>query len=139
MKSKIKSVYTKTCQKIGAMLTAPSKLQSQLILFAVGIVLLSVGLTGITLAANDDNSIPTASNIAFNDERLNTAISTVLAYIEGSFGALVMVASGVGAIVSAAFGQYRAALGLLAVAVGSFILRSLIGTFFRTNVARAGG
>ena len=43
---------------------------------------------------------------------------------------MVMVAAGIGAILSSAFGQYRAALGLLVVAVGAFILRSLLGTFF---------
>jgi hypothetical protein len=41
-----------------------------------------------------------------------------------------MAASGVGAIMSAAFGQYKAALSLMVVAVGAFILRSLISTFF---------
>ena len=41
-----------------------------------------------------------------------------------------MVAAGLGTIISAAFGQYRAALALLVVAIGAFILRSLVTTFF---------
>jgi hypothetical protein len=53
-----------------------------------------------------------------------------MTYLEGSFGALILAASGIGAIMSAAFGQYKAAFSLMAVAVGSFILRSLISTFF---------
>ena len=54
-------------------------------------------------------------------------------YIEGSFGVLIMVVSGLGAIMSSAFGQYRAALGCLVVAVGSFILRSVASTFFNSD------
>jgi predicted dinucleotide-utilizing enzyme len=53
-----------------------------------------------------------------------------MAYLEGSFGALVMAAAGIGAILSASFGQFKAALSLMVVAVGAFILRSLISTFF---------
>ena len=71
----------------------------------------------------------------YNDARLADAVNAILTYVEGTFGAMVMVAAGVGAILSSAFGQYRAALGLLVVAVGAFILRSLIGTFFNdTNI-----
>ena len=53
-----------------------------------------------------------------------------MTYLEGSFGALVMAAAGIGAIMSAAFGQFKASLSLMVVAVGAFILRSLMGTFF---------
>jgi hypothetical protein len=41
-----------------------------------------------------------------------------------------MVCAGLGAILSSAFGQYRAALGCLIIAVGAFILRSFLSTFF---------
>jgi hypothetical protein len=41
-----------------------------------------------------------------------------------------MVSAGIGAIMSSAFGQYRAALSLLVVALGAFILRSVLSTFF---------
>lgn len=61
---------------------------------------------------------------------MDQVINAIFTYLEGSFGALVMVCAGIGAIVSSAFGQYRAALGLLVVAVGAFVLRSLVGTFF---------
>jgi hydrogenase-4 membrane subunit HyfE len=53
-----------------------------------------------------------------------------MTYIEGPFGALVAVCSGLGAILSSAFGQYKAALSFLIVAVGSFILRAFLITFF---------
>lgn len=68
--------------------------------------------------------------IRYNSERIDQAVGAMFTYLEGSFGALVMVSSGVGAILSAAFGQYRASLGLMVVSIGAFILRSLTVTFF---------
>jgi hypothetical protein len=44
-----------------------------------------------------------------------------------------MVVAGLGAIISAAFGAYRAAVGMLVVAVGAFILRALVSLFFGTQ------
>lgn len=66
--------------------------------------------------------------------RLEQVLQKIFTYMEGSFGALVMVASGIGAIFASAFGQFKAALGLLVVAIGAFILRSLVTTFFTTFV-----
>lgn len=119
--SKISSLYTATGQKIGAVINSPSKQQAQLALFLLGIVVLSVGFEWEAVAQR---------NIRYNNIRLTQATNGVLLYLEGSFGALVMVASGIGAILSSAFGQYKAALGLMVVAIGSFILRSLMSTFF---------
>lgn len=61
---------------------------------------------------------------------IDCAVGALFQLIEGSFGALIMVVSGLGAIVSAALGAYRAAVGMLVVAVGAFILRSLVALFF---------
>lgn len=69
----------------------------------------------------------------YNPERINNAVNAVMTYIEGSFGALVMAAAGIGAIMSAAFGQYKSCLSLMVVAIGAFILRSLMDTFFNTT------
>ena len=119
----IRASYLDSCQRLGAFVSAPNKAQVQFMLFALGISLLSLGSLE---AAN-----ATQGGIgAYNDTRLNEAVCIVFRYLEGSFGALVMVASGIGAILSAAFGQYRAALGLMVVAIGSFIIRSLTATFF---------
>ena len=46
-----------------------------------------------------------------------------------------MVVAGLGAIVAAAMGAYRAAVGMLVVAVGAFILRALVSLFFGTDYA----
>ena len=93
-------------------------------LFLFGIGMLSLGLSA---GADAQHSI------VYNDTRIADATNGILTYIEGSFGALVMISAGLGAIISSAFGQYRAALGLLVVAVGAFILRSLVSTFFNDD------
>ena len=103
----------------------PSPLLIQFCLFNIGILLVCLGLHQ-QAAAQD---VP-----SFNDERVLEAFADLLDYLEGSFGALVMVIAGIFAIVSAAFGQYRAALGCLVIGVGSFILRSFISTFFNIDV-----
>jgi len=58
------------------------------------------------------------------------ATGNMLRFIEGSFGALVMVGAGLGAILAGAFGAYKAAISLLFVALGAFILRALVSLFF---------
>ena len=121
----LKATYTLLCQKAGAMFNAPTKAQAQFMLFAFGVMLVTIGLSGDLFAQGGG-----ARTIKYNDMRLSQSINAILTYIEGTFGAMVMVSAGIGAILSSAFGQYRAALGLLVVAVGAFILRSLVGTFF---------
>ena len=117
----ITSAYNKVGQKLNVISSAPTEKQAKFMLFVFGVTLLSLGVQDRAMAAHA---------IAYNDERLAGAVNAILTYIEGSFGAMVMVAAGIGAILSSAMGQYRAALGLLVVAVGAFILRSFVGTFF---------
>ncbi|MDC0358210.1 hypothetical protein OAO01_05280 [Oligoflexia bacterium] len=127
---KIKNTYRKIGQWVGTALYSPSKKQGQLMLFLMGIGLLTVGLSTMASAQG-------TLTITYNDNRIANSVNAILTYIEGSFGALVMVAAGIGAILSAAFGQYSAALGLLVVSVGAFILRSVLATFFNDNSLRA--
>ncbi len=130
----IRKSYLAVCQKIGAMVHAPTAKQTQIGLFLVGVSLLTLGLSNHSAAQNFSLSFgsnaPDASVINYNEDRILAAVRTIFGYIEGAFGALVMVVSGLGAILSSAFGQYKAALGCLVVAVGSFILRSVVATFF---------
>ena len=123
-KKEIKEKYLNICQKVSSAYIAPTKSQAQFMLFAFGVVLLAAGLSLDAVAQQGGHQIH------YNDMRLADATNAILTYIEGTFGAMVMVGAGIMAILSSAFGQYRAALGLLVVAVGAFILRSLIGTFF---------
>ena len=118
--------YLDICQKFGAFKIAPSRVQGQFALFAFGVVILSAGLMMDVHAQGLEGT-------NFNDDRIANSVDTLLTYLEGSFGALVMVVAGIGAILSSAFGQYRAALGCLVVAVGAFILRSFLSTFFNTE------
>lgn len=126
---KVSKWNTSIGQSVGSFLHAPSSAHIQCILFLLGIALLGAGLAEHATAAI--NGITT-----YNDVRIADSTNAVLLYLEGSFGALVMVASGIGAILSAAFGQYRAALGLMVVAIGAFILRSLMSTFFNDQNIR---
>ena len=96
-------------------------------LFCLGFALLYFGMAEYSLA-----NIGTG-RIIVDDSRLIEVLRAILELLEGSFGALVMVGAGVFAILSAAFGQYRAALGLLIVAIGCFTLRSFISTFFNVS------
>jgi hypothetical protein len=116
--------FQKSCRYLGALLNAPSRKQAQICLFVLGISLIAMGTSQELFAQRF---------IRFNDARVTESVNGVLTYLEGSFGALVMVAAGIGAIMSAAFGQYRAALALMVVAVGAFILRSLMSTFFNDS------
>ena len=112
-------------QKLATACVAPNSLHIQCLLFTTGIILLVGSLSLESLAYT-----PQAN---YNDARIAEATDVIMRYINGAFGSLVMAVAGIAAIMSSAFGQYRAALGLLAVAVGSFILRSLIGTFFNDD------
>ena len=121
--SRISETYKRIGQKVSAAYYAPTAKQGQVMLFLLGIGLLTGGLV---LSVDAQAGLTTT----YNDVRIANSVNAILTYLEGSFGALVMVSAGIGAIMSAAFGQYRAALGLLVVAVGAFILRSLMATFF---------
>lgn len=123
----MKASYVSVAQKIGACVSAPSRSQGQAMLFALGVGLLFAGLT------QESHALTTT----YNDTRVSDSVNMILTYMEGSFGALVMVGAGITAILSAAFGQYRAALGALVVAVGAFILRSFMSTFFNDTRIQA--
>ena len=125
-----KAIYKKAGQSVGGFFYSPSRSQIQFCLFAVGVTLLTVGMLHGAHAIDGGGPDMTTE---YNDTRVANSVTTILRYLEGSFGALVMVVSGIGAILSAAFGQYKAALGCLVVAVGAFILRSFMTTFFNTE------
>jgi hypothetical protein len=121
----IKTRYTSACQAMGKK-NSPSSTTIQLGLFMLGVALIT---SGIAL----DASAQYAFKANYNDARIAESADVIVTFINGAFGALIMVASGIGAIISGAFGQYRAALGLIVVSVGSFIVRSLISTWFNDS------
>jgi hypothetical protein len=127
----LKKAYRQAGQRVGAMLVAPSGRQMQGMLVGLGAHVLVAGLM--------DGAVAYTERSSYNDDRVAEAADVVLIYLNGAFGALVMIACGIGAILSSAFGQYRAALGLMVVAVGSFILRSLVATWFNDQSLQAQG
>jgi len=120
---RVKDAQFAMCQRIAAARFSPTEKQAQAILFILGVTILVFGLT-------HGADAQWSGTTKYNDARIANAVNAILTYLEGTFGALVMAAAGIGAILSAAFGQYRAALSLMVVAVGAFILRSLMSTFF---------
>lgn len=66
----------------------------------------------------------------YHDEKMANSVNAVLLYTEGSFGALIMAASGLMAVFFAALRNFRFAGLALTVAIGSFMLRSLTSTLF---------
>ncbi len=131
MKKLVKIVSEKiktACQYTAASFAAPSEAQVRTIIFLAGISMLAISLSLDATAQPTGGGGNTSTK--YNDAKVANAVNAIMTYLEGSFGALIMAASGIGAIMSAAFGQYKAALSLMVVAVGAFILRSIMSTFF---------
>jgi hypothetical protein len=78
---------------------------------------------------------PTGSFVTpeFDETLIRNSVGNLFKLIEGAFGALIMVVAGLGAIVAASMGAYRASVGMLVVALGAFILRALVSLFFGTD------
>ena len=76
---------------------------------------------------------PENNDIPYDDTLQRNSVGNLFRFIEGAFGALIMTAAGIGAIVAASMGAYKAAVGILVVAVGAFILRALVSLFFGTD------
>lgn len=127
--NRAKDLYKKAGQSIGAFCVAPSRTQIQFVLLAAGVTVLTLGVMHGAFAVDGGGPDMTTE---YNDDRIANSVTTILTYLEGSFGALIMVVAGILAVLSAAFGNYKAAMGALVIAVGSFILRSFMHTFFNT-------
>lgn len=67
------------------------------------------------------------------------AIKEICGHMMGNLGALLMTAAGVGAVVSAAFGNFKASYGLIITGVGAFTISSLLGLFFEDAGALCAG
>lgn len=128
MKSAIRSIagrYRSACTNAAAWVES----HATAFMFVLGVALLSGGLVELSLAQGGGPS-GSYSQAQFDDTLIRNSVGNLFKLIEGAFGALIMVVSGLGAIVAAAMGAYRAAVGMLVVAVGAFILRSLVSLFF---------
>lgn len=115
--------YSSICRKAHVAVTtgAAKNLTALMLVFGIGI--LAVGLSDLSVAQP-------GLGVDDGDERIEIITTRMFKLIEGNAGSLIMVLAGLGAIISAAFGAYRAAVGLLVVAVGAFILRAMVDIFF---------
>ncbi len=73
------------------------------------------------------------ADIPFDDDLIRFSVGNLFKFIEGAFGALLVVGAGIGAIIAATVGAYKMALGLLVTSVGAFILRAYVSLFFGTD------
>lgn len=105
--------------------------RENILLICFGFLLLLLGLHLIAVA--NDGLTGSYSEADFDDILIRNSVGNLFMLIEGAFGALIMVVAGLMAIIAAAMGGYRTALGMLVVAVGAFILRALVSLFFGTD------
>jgi hypothetical protein len=61
---------------------------------------------------------------------IDEAICWLMYFQMGSYGALLLAVSGVGAVVGAAMGSYRAAMNCLVVGVGSWLIQPVADLMF---------
>lgn len=113
MRTKINNALLTFAQKVSTAAIAPTERQARTILFLAGVSLLVFGLPVDAVAGKVANEV-----------------NSVQVYLEGSFGALLMVTAGLGCIIAATIGRYNDALLYLGLAVGTFISRSIMSTFF---------
>lgn len=123
--TKAAAKYRTACIKVSTRSSVFVHRNATAIMFVFGVTLLALGVHGISQAQSATGAPP-----AYNDTLIRGAVGSLFGLIEGAFGALIMVVAGLGAIFSAAMGAYRAAVGMLVVAVGAFILRALVSLFF---------
>lgn len=123
---KITRGYSRLCASIYVL----AKQNTSLMMFLSGLAILSCGLFQISEAQGQQEAFRSFAKPNFVDTSIRVSVGQLFALIEGALGALIMVVAGLGAIVSSAMGAYRAAVGMLVVAVGAFILRALVSLFF---------
>lgn len=128
-----KGNFVTLCRKTHAFLVSSAIKHAYVLMFGLGTLLLASGLAGLSNAqiVGDPTGVTgDLTSPGFNAAEIRGSVELLFQLIEGAFGALIMVLAGLGAIIAAAFGAYRAAVGMLVVAVGAFILRALVSLFF---------
>ena len=115
----------------GARIALSAERHASTLLLMLGFTLLVGGMSDLSIA--QDGPSGSFTEAAFEDDLIRASVGNLFKLVEGAFGALVMVVAGLGAIIAAAMGAYRAAVGMLVVAVGAFILRALVSLFFGTR------
>ena len=119
--SKYQTKFRNLKYKAFALLSLKVFDHGNLIMFIAGCWTVICGLNSISHAAG---------TIPIDTSELVRGTCTLFYLIEGAYGALLATVAGIGAIVSSAFGQYRAAYNFLIVSISSFILRAMVSMWF---------
>lgn len=112
-------------QTFSVTVRSPTEARVRFVLFIVGASFLFFGLSVDSLA-----QVSSTDGIHYNDDRITNPVNAVMTYLEGSFGALVMMLAGCNFVVAAMVGWYKRALFFLGLAVGAFLTRSVMATVF---------
>ncbi len=123
---KVSSFYRAACTRVAV----SASQNSSALLVVLGVVLIAGGAVEFSQAQVGQGPTQSFTEANYDDQLVRAGVGNLFRLIEGAFGALVMVVAGLGAIIAAAMGAYRAALGMLVVALGAFILRALVSLFF---------
>ncbi len=124
--NKVRSAFRATCTRVAVSATQ----NVDKILLVAGVGLIAGGVADFSIAQSGQGPTGSWTQANYDDELVRAGVGNLFRLIEGAFGALIMVVAGLGAIVAAAMGAYRAAVGMLVVALGAFILRALVSLFF---------
>ena len=114
---KVCEMYQTACVKLT--LSAYQHANLLLSVFALGI--LFIGVSDLASA-----QVEYIGGQAYEVSDAGADQSNFYRLLNGKFGSLIMVVSGLGAMVSAAMGAYKAAVGMLIVAIGSFGIRASV-------------
>ena len=95
---------------------------SNILLLLLGFALLTGGLNELCSAQEEYINY----GAQYDDTKTAGLNENLTKLIQGAFGSLVMVVSGLGAFVAAAMGAYKASATMLVIAVGAFIARGTI-------------
>lgn len=105
-------------------------------------MLLTLGtLTAVFAVTSTAFAQATAASVTPDTQAIDEAICWLLHFQRGSWGALLAAATGISALVSAAIGNYKAALSFLAVCLGSYMPEPLAELYFGSaalDAARSG-
>lgn len=101
--------------------------------FSLSLLAVGVGIIAFGIMDEATAQVSFEATTQYNTEGQNEAVDAIMTYLEGAFGALIMAAAAIGAIVSAVVAIFArskklllVALGFSVIAVGSFIVRSSI-------------
>ena len=120
MISTLKNTVITTIQKFKLRVVSLKHLPVALSIFSISILLLAGDVLAQTAATNEP----------VDTRAIDEAICWLMYFQNGSYGALLLAVSGIGAVVGAAMGSYRAAMNCLVVGVGSWLIQPVAELMF---------